>query len=70
MTLWSVTYSEYFEGGNASTYQYVVQAHSKERAEEKIIKKHNAKDEKPYKITCKEVAFGKYDEFQIGINLT
>ena len=70
MILWYVTYCEYFENGNASTYQYVVQAGSRSSAEDKIKKKHNAKDERPYKITCKEVEFGKYDEFQLVISLT
>jgi len=70
MTLWFIIYSEYFENGNASTYQYVVQASSRSGAEDKIKKIHNAKDEKPYKITCKEVTFGKHDEFQLAVSLT
>lgn len=70
MNLWAISYFEYFEGGNYILYKYVVQAKSKDNAEDKIKKKHNATEEKPHITSSKEISFGDYDEFQVGINLT
>jgi len=70
MNLWVVNYFEYFEGGNFILYTYIVQGKTQEVAEGRVKKKHNVRENKPHGILSKEVSFGDYDEYQVGIHLT